>query len=59
MFSRFDALGSVRQTHRWFHEERLELPVNKARGGRFQLVWQLPTTSFLKDLLGNPLYAGA
>ena len=59
VFSRFDALGSVRQTHRWFHEERLELPVNKARGGRFQLVWQLPTTSFLKDVLGNPLYAGA
>ena len=59
VFSRFDALGSVRQTHRWFHEERLELPVNQARGGRFQLVWQLPTTSFLKDVLGNPLYAGA
>jgi hypothetical protein len=59
VFSRFEALGSVRQTHRWFHEERIELPVNKALGGRFQLVWQLPTPSFLKDVLGNPLYAGA
>ena len=59
MFSRFDALGSVRQTPRWCHEERLELPVNKARGGRFQLIWQLPTPSFLKDVLGNPLDAGA
>ena len=39
--------------------ELIELLVNKARGGRFQLIWQLPTTSFLKDVLGNPLYAGA
>jgi DNA invertase Pin-like site-specific DNA recombinase len=59
VFSRFEALGSIRQTHRWFHEEGIELPVNKALGGRFQLIWQLPTPSFLKDVLGNPLYAGA
>ena len=59
VFSRFDVLGSVRQTYRWFHEERIELPVNKVIGERFQLVWQLPTMGFIKDVLGNPLYAGA
>jgi DNA invertase Pin-like site-specific DNA recombinase len=59
VFSRFEVLGSVRQTHRWFHEQRIELPVNKAHGGRFRLLWQLPTPSFLKDVLSNPLYAGA
>ena len=59
VFSRFDVLGSIRQTHRWFHEERIELPVNKVVRGRFELVWQLPTLSFVKDVLGNPLYAGA
>ncbi len=59
VFSRFDVLGSVRQTYRWFHEERIELPVNKVIGGRLQRVWQLPTIGFIKDVLGNPLYAGA
>jgi len=59
VFSRFDALGSIRQTHRWFHEERIELPVNKPVQGRFELRWQLPTMSFIKDVLSNPLYAGA
>ena len=59
VFSRFDVLGSARQTYRWFHEEHIELPVNKVIGGRFQRVWQLPTLSFIKDVLGNPLYAGA
>ena len=34
VFSKFAELASVRQTHRWFHEERIELPVNKARGAR-------------------------
>ena len=59
VFSKFDVLGSVRQTYRWFHEERIDLPVNKVIGGCFQLVWQLPTIGFIKDVLGNPLYAGA
>ena len=59
VFSRFDVLGSIRQTHRWFHDERIELPVNKAVHGRFELRWQLPTMSFIKDVLSNPLYAGA
>ncbi|MDP1650898.1 MAG: hypothetical protein Q8M01_22275 [Rubrivivax sp.] len=40
VFSLFDALGSIRQTHRWFHDERVELPVNKAVRGRFELRWQ-------------------
>lgn len=59
VFARFAELGSIRQVHRWFHDERVELPVNKPRGGRFHLHWQLPSMSFLSDLLHNPLYAGA
>jgi hypothetical protein len=59
VFKKFQALSSIRQTHRWFHEETIELPVNKALGGQFQLAWKLPTVSFLSDLLQNPLYAGA
>ena len=59
VFKKFDELGSIRQTQRWFHEEKIELPVNKAMGGRHHLVWQLPTMSFVGDMLHNPLYAGA
>jgi DNA invertase Pin-like site-specific DNA recombinase len=57
VFSRFEALGSLRQTHLWFHQQRIELPVNKPHGGHFRLVWQLPSSSFLGDLLNNPMYA--
>ncbi|MDA1371751.1 MAG: recombinase family protein [Proteobacteria bacterium] len=59
VFNQFDALGSIRQTQRWFHEEGIELPVNKPQGGRRVLHWQLPTMSFIGDMLHNPLYAGA
>ncbi len=59
VFKKFHELGSIRQTHRWFHEEKIELPVNKALGGQFQLVWKLPSVSFVSDVLHNPLYAGA
>ena len=37
VFSKFAQLGSVRQTLRWFHEAHIELPVNKARGARFEM----------------------
>ena len=57
VFRKFTKLGSIRQTHRWFHEENIELPVNK--GGQFQLTWQPPTLSFVNGVLHNPLYAGA
>ena len=59
LFKKFTDLGSARQVYRWFHEERIELPVNKALGGRFELVWQLPALTFIGSVLRNPLYAGA
>jgi DNA invertase Pin-like site-specific DNA recombinase len=59
VFRKFNELGSIRQTYRWLHEEKLELPVNKSVGGRFVIAWRLPTMCFVGDLLHNPLYAGA
>ena len=59
VFRKFDEVASIRQTCRWFHEEQVELPVNKAVGGRLVLAWRLPTMSFVGDVLHNPLYAGA
>jgi len=59
LFKKFKELGSIRQTYRWFHEEKIELPVNKAVGGHFQLVWKLPAQTFVGAVLHNPIYAGA
>jgi len=47
VFARFRETWSIRQTFRWFHDEGVELPVNKSQAGRMTLVWQLPSTSFV------------
>lgn len=59
VFRKFRELWSVRQTFLWFHSEGVKLPVNKKQHGRMGIIWQLPTYSFLKDVLQNPHYAGA
>jgi DNA invertase Pin-like site-specific DNA recombinase len=59
VFRKFRALWSVRQVFTWFHEEGIELPVNKSVQGTAQLVWQLPTYHAIKYMLKNPVYAGA
>jgi len=59
VFKKFQEFASIRQTYRWFHDEKIELPVNKALAGRFQLIWKLPTYTFVSDVLHNPLYTGA
>ena len=59
VFAKFRELWSVRQVFKWFHDEGIELPVNKSIHGRVQLVWQLPTYHAVKYMLQNPVYAGA
>lgn len=59
VFRKFREMRSIRQTHIWFLDHAVELPVNKSRGGCMELVWQLPTRSFLRSVLENPVYAGA
>jgi DNA invertase Pin-like site-specific DNA recombinase len=59
VFRKFRELASGRQTFLWFRTHGVELPVNKSRGGPTRVVWQLPTNSFLQNLLRNPSYAGA
>ncbi len=59
IFKKFFQLWSIRQTFLYFHTIGLELPVNKSLNGKIGIVWQLPTKSFIKDVLINPFYAGA
>ena len=58
VFERFRAIGTIRQTFKWFQDEKVELPVNQFRGGKCVLTWQLPTHSFISDVLKNAIYAG-
>ena len=59
IFQTFRQTWSARQTFKWFHDQGIELPVNRARDGRIELMFQLPTLSFIGDVLHNPIYAGA
>lgn len=59
VFAKFAEIRSIRQTYLWFHNNRVELPVNKMSETGMGIRWQLPTKSFITDLLKNPFYAGA
>ncbi|MGD8848031.1 MAG: recombinase family protein [Desulfobacteraceae bacterium] len=59
VFRKFRELWSVRQTFLWFQTECVELPVNKSMEGKNRIVWQLPTYSFVKNMLTNAFYSGA
>jgi hypothetical protein len=56
VFKVYGRTWSIRQTHHWFHEEEIPLPVRHT--GR-PLRWQLPTHAFVDGVLRNPCYAGA
>jgi len=59
VFTKFRETWSIRQTFKWFREHDIELPVNKNRGGKSVVLFQLPRQSFVASVLHNPLYAGA
>jgi DNA invertase Pin-like site-specific DNA recombinase len=59
VFRKFRELWSIRQTYLWFHQHGIELPVNRVRAGKHQIVFKLPTHSFVSRVLRNPFYAGA
>ncbi|MGA8023072.1 MAG: recombinase family protein [Candidatus Acidiferrales bacterium] len=58
VFKKFREVRTIRQTFQWFRDHDVELPVNPAGGGN-ELVWQIPTQAFVRDVLVNPFYAGA
>ena len=45
VFEVYQKTWSIRQTHQWFHEESVPLPVRRVCLGGHELVWQLPTHS--------------
>ena len=59
VFTKFRETWSIRQTFKWFRDNAVQLPVNKARNGKFELVFQVPRHTFVASVLHNPIYAGA
>ncbi len=60
IFKKVRELGSARQTHLWFVQDKILVPVNcKTDIGGKKRRWQLPTYSFILQLCRNPFYAGA
>jgi DNA invertase Pin-like site-specific DNA recombinase len=59
VFQKFLELGSIRQTYRWFLDNRMEVPTNKSQGGKLVIAWKLPAQTFMPSVLHNPVYAGA
>lgn len=59
VFEKFRQLGSARQATIWFREENIPLPrAEPASSGR-EVVWELPVSGRIRQILKNPCYAGA
>lgn len=59
IFEKFLELGSARRVVLWFNEHGVEVPVTKPRNGHIEVVFKLPSATFIPSVLRNPIYAGA
>jgi len=59
IFAKFRETWSIRQTHKWFWDNDIAVPVTKFADGKRAVVFQLPRQSFIASVLHNPFYAGA
>ncbi len=60
VFSKFSELGSIRQTHKWFCHEEIQLPVIQYRKGqRPSTTWRSAAYGTVQRIVKNAVYAGA
>ncbi len=59
VFRRFDELQSLRQVMLWFLNEGIELPARTHGGTGGAVNWTRPTYTRVRDIVENPVYAGA
>ena len=57
VFERFAEIGSVRGVWMWFRDQELTLPRRQPDGKAIR--WRPPTVNAIRQVLGNPVYAGA
>ena len=61
VFGKFTELRSIRQVFLWFRHEGIELPFRSLHTGSpgWQVAWKLPVYNTVRQILTNPIYAGA
>jgi hypothetical protein len=59
VFQKFQQLGSARQATIWFREERIPVPLAKPGSAGQEVIWKLPSSGRIRQMLKNPCYAGA
>src|SRR5438552_930845 len=59
VFRKFQELAAIRQVLLWFLEERLQLPVRRWSGTRWETIWKRPRYASVRAMLMNPVYGGA
>jgi len=59
VFQKFRQLGSARQVTIWFRQEQIPIPHAKPGTAGQEIVWALPLSGRIRQMLRNPCYAGA
>jgi DNA invertase Pin-like site-specific DNA recombinase len=59
VFQKFRELGSARQTMLWLRDAQIRVPAIVPSTGGEKLVWQFPSESRIRQIVRNPMYAGA
>ena len=59
VFQKFHQLGSARQATIWFREEQIPVPKTKPGTAGQEVIWGLPSSGRIRQMLNNPCYAGA
>ena len=61
VFRKFAELRSIRQVFLWFRQEGVELPYRSLDTGvhGWRVAWKLPVYNTVRQILTNPIYAGA
>jgi DNA invertase Pin-like site-specific DNA recombinase len=58
VFRKFQQLGSARQATIWFREEQILLPKTKPGTAGQEVIWAVPSSGRIRQMLKNPCYAG-
>ena len=59
VFQKFRQLGSARQATIWFREEQIPIPHAQPGTAGREVIWALPSSGRIRQMLENPCYAGA
>jgi len=58
VFRKFQELGSARQVTIWFREEQILVPKTKPGTAGQEVIWGVPSSGRIRQMLKNPCYAG-